>query len=398
MRYFIYQGNNNDCGFASLKMLLASTHKNKHYLNLKKPENKKGNFSIKDLIQIGKENGLILKAYQYEQKFELVEKDFSKFLAIINNENNNNHVVMIESFKDNKLTIYDPGVGIYKIEFNDFVSIWTGYTIEIEEVQKVKFSLPKVNITKNKLNIYEYIISILSLGCLLTGLYFIDDINKFYLPLILLSCFAILELIGKLLTVYKLKKVDTIYLENLSKISKDNFEEEYKNYNEFIKMHFTIKKSFITSLVVIGLISVLLILNSPFHAVILLLLLIIVIVDRFLIQRKNEQRKNELGNLEKQIFIEEDEHTKRYLLDTIHNSTYQYAFNEIARKCIYTFIVICCSLVMMLIQEVTSVNFVLFEIFILNYFVSHVDNSLKFASEKEQYDKLKAHFIDTFVN
>ena len=119
MRYFIYQGNNNDCGFTSLKMLLASTHKNKHYLNLKKPENKKGNFSIKDLIQIGKENGLILKAYQYEQKFELVEKDFSKFLAIINNENNNNHVVMVESFKDNKLTIYDPGVGIYKIEFND---------------------------------------------------------------------------------------------------------------------------------------------------------------------------------------------------------------------------------------------------------------------------------------
>ena len=48
--------------------------------------------------------------------------------------------------------------------------------------------------------------------------------------------------------------------------------------------------------------------------------------------------------MEKQIFIEEDEHTKRYLLDTIHNSTYQYAFNEIARKCIYTFIVICCFL------------------------------------------------------
>ena len=163
-------------------------------------------------------------------------------------------------------------------------------------------------------------------------------------------------------------------------------------------MHFTIKKSFITSLVVIGLISVLLILNSPFHAVILLLLLIIVIVDRFLIQRKNEQRKNELGKLEKQIFAEEDKHARRYLLDMIHNSTYQYAFNEIARKCIYTFIVICCSLVMMLIQEVTSVNFVLFEIFILNYFVSHVDNSLKFANEKERYNKLKAHFIDTFVN
>ena len=53
---------------------------------------------------------------------------------------------------------------------------------------------------------------------------------------------------------------------------------------------------------------------------------------------------------------------------------------------------------MMLIQEVTSVNFVLFEIFILNYFVSHVDNSLKFANEKERYNKLKAHFIDTFVN
>ena len=36
MTYFTYQGNDHDCGFACLKMLLATLNKNKSYLYLDK--------------------------------------------------------------------------------------------------------------------------------------------------------------------------------------------------------------------------------------------------------------------------------------------------------------------------------------------------------------------------
>ena len=58
MRYFTYQGNDYDCGFASLKMLLCYAHKTPKYLRLAKPEEKRSRYSYRDLLDIAARHGV----------------------------------------------------------------------------------------------------------------------------------------------------------------------------------------------------------------------------------------------------------------------------------------------------------------------------------------------------
>ena len=53
MKYFIYQGNDHDCGFAALKMLLANLAKDKSYLYIPKPA-KREYYTLEDLNDIAK--------------------------------------------------------------------------------------------------------------------------------------------------------------------------------------------------------------------------------------------------------------------------------------------------------------------------------------------------------
>ncbi|MCQ3035245.1 MAG: cysteine peptidase family C39 domain-containing protein [Bacilli bacterium] len=397
MKYFTYQGNSGDCGFAAMKMLLAESHKNKDYLRLKKPISKRRDYTIKDLIKIGEENGLLTKAFKYERKFDIIDKDSSKFLAIIKTEKDNNHVVMINKFTDYQLEIYDSESGIYEMEFENFLSVWTGYTIEIIEVQKTKFHLPRVNITNKLLKNYELIISLLSILMLVIGLFFLNDKTNIIIPLALLVGYSLMELVSRIFAIKQLQKVDSIYLKNLARIPTEEFESEYRNYNEFKKVHFTYKKNFVINLLIVGLIMVLLILNSPYHAAPLLVLLIVNIIDRFVLQKNNEKKRKQIDREEALLLKEPDSRNRYVMLDQIHKNTYNYVFNITARKLVYNFIVICCAVVMIMLQGVLSVNSLLFEFFMLNIYVEHLDQTIGFATEKDKYEKLLAHFIDTFV-
>ena len=62
MTYVCYQGNDHDCGFAALKMLLANKVHNKSYLYIKKPSKKK-DYTFQDLIRIAKSYGFVLSSF-----------------------------------------------------------------------------------------------------------------------------------------------------------------------------------------------------------------------------------------------------------------------------------------------------------------------------------------------
>ena len=49
MTYVCYQGNDRDCGFASLRMMMANKSRNKSYLYLEKPQKKK-DYTFYDII------------------------------------------------------------------------------------------------------------------------------------------------------------------------------------------------------------------------------------------------------------------------------------------------------------------------------------------------------------
>ena len=61
MKYFIYQGNDHDCAFAALKMLLAILAKDKSYLYIPKPT-KRAYYDLYEIAQLSKSYGVELEA------------------------------------------------------------------------------------------------------------------------------------------------------------------------------------------------------------------------------------------------------------------------------------------------------------------------------------------------
>jgi ABC-type bacteriocin/lantibiotic exporter with double-glycine peptidase domain len=95
MRYFTYQGNDYDCGFASLKMLLCYAHKTPKYLRLAKPEEKRSRYSYRDLLDIAARHGVVLTAYKLIDKGEIKKQKKWPILASLTSENGSLHLILL---------------------------------------------------------------------------------------------------------------------------------------------------------------------------------------------------------------------------------------------------------------------------------------------------------------
>lgn len=142
---------------------------------------------------------------------------------------------------------------------------------------------------------------------------------------------------------------------------------------------------------------VLLILNSPYHSIPLLILLIITVFDRFVLQRNSGKKVDEINSLEESVLKEKDIKNRYALLNQLHHNSYSYAFGISSRKCVYTFIIISCAFIMSTIQNTLTANALIFEFFMINVYFEYLDKLLGYVNEKNKYQKLLAHFIDTFV-
>lgn len=68
--HYVKQLTKDDCGFASLKNLLANLFKDSSYLNLKQDENH-GPYSYKEITEIAINEGVILKGLRFDKIEEL---------------------------------------------------------------------------------------------------------------------------------------------------------------------------------------------------------------------------------------------------------------------------------------------------------------------------------------
>ena len=88
MDCFIKQLKDNDCAFASLKMLLAYYSKNKEYLYLKQDLDVE-DYSLWDVIQIAKRYGVEIQGVKVKNLTDTLSLDFQPFLALLKEENSN---------------------------------------------------------------------------------------------------------------------------------------------------------------------------------------------------------------------------------------------------------------------------------------------------------------------
>ena len=381
-KYFCYQANDSDCGFASLKMLLAIRSKERGCLNIQK-KNKRTNYSFADLIAIAKDYGLSLAGYRYEKKDNVSVK--TPFLALLGH----NHLVVVTRLNSFSVTYLDPAKGKIKTHRDEFNQRWSGDTLEAEsdKTENIKLVTP---CKKTKLNslfpkLVNFILSTSSLASLLLGFFFIKDDAYIFIPLILLGVFISIELVQKWYLIKQINLFDIryapIYFNDNANINREDLIE----YNDFKKIYFTFENKIIISFAAA-------IINSPINALGVLFVLLMNVVSKMLFKNKDERQLDKIDRAEEGVIKSNNTSSADVLkICTLSN---KYAFNISIRKCVYSFLILLLSFFMMLYSKIASVNFLLFHFGLYYVLNTYIDTLVSYTDQKREYEKSKARFLD----
>ena len=386
MKYFTYQGSNHDCGFASLKMLLANLSNNKDYLHLKK-EGRKDNYSFLDLIKIGNEHGLTLKAYKYATSE--VNEIKTPFLALIDE----NHLVLVKENKRGKYLIYDPGKGIYKMKHSEFDQVWTGKTLEVVDYVKQDYHQKANRIMPIKTNLISLGISIVSLAAILVGFFFVKEDAYFFIPIICLAVFSISELVDNWYLIKELNFFDKKYIPLFFEYKEDDIKKQYQDYVKFKSDYFAYGRKFYSACIISALIIVVLVINNPLHSIACLSLICFILFERILFKRKDDDVKQNMSKNEDMLISYDNQNLIEDIL-LINQNANSFALSVSIRKCINTFVLVILSFTMMMVTHNISVNFILFHFGVFYVYFNNIEAIIMMGESGKEFSLAKARFLD----
>ena len=296
MNYFIYQGDDHDCGFTSLKMLFANLKKNKSFLYMKKWK-KKDALSVKDLVGEAKMHGLLLSSYSCDDDY--YQQLQTPSLTLIRN----NHVVMIKKVTPKKITYLDPEFGKVKVKKEDFMAIWCHIVIEVDSTEYV-VDPPKKrrSILPQKLKIFEAIFSVFSTAVLITTFYLLNNQQNALFSLIFIGLFLIFQVIENIIVFKEINFFDNQYIDPYFSRRKNKNKISYLEYVGFKQSFFTSSRSLLSSVLVALMITFLLVLNDFRNIFVLLALVLIKILELWLSSKPNDEKRYQIERYEEKCF------------------------------------------------------------------------------------------------
>lgn len=384
LNYFVYQGNNNDCGFAALKMLLALVNRSGTFLRLKKPA-KRENYTFSDLIEIGARYKLNLVAFRNNVKDLSLIK--TPCIALINE----NHAVLVRKITKSLVQINDPYIGPIKMNKNDFLEKWNGLSLEIQSFEKTKYVRNRSHILSPIIKLLYFLLSAIGVASLLAGLSLVKQGSHVIYPILLFSLFAVCELVDNWYLIKVIKYFDIKYLPIFFNNQKSINADQYKEYTLFKESYFTLDMKFLTSIFLISIISIVLIFNEPHNIIAILLLLTLCCLLKFIFSKRDFESLNYINSEENKLFKDGGDVKK---ITELSNKSCSYAFRLSTRRTIVIFFIIIMSLLLMIISKEISVNYIIFHFGL--YFILSVNfnNILDLDTTVNEYKKRKEHFID----
>ena len=391
-KYFCYQGNNHDCGFAALKMLLATVHENKSFLYLAKNKGKKGNYTFRELIDIAKENGVIMRAYECDNS--QLDKITLPCLALINS----NHVVMITSLSRKYIKISDPDKGMLKIKRASFEKTWRQRVLEISDVAEHCFHKQNflTEFPSHKNQVIKLIIKFVSTASILTGFFFVKEDSFVFIPIIFLVVFALLELVEKWYKIKEINFFDKTFIQKIFSRKENQNNKTYNLYNEFKKSYCLYFDEFITYSLSFALISFVLIINNPINSIAIIFILLSLLVKKLILGNKRNDQKREIALLEDGLSEAKEDYLS--IVDKCVSSANNFALKISFEKCIHSFLLIIICILSMIYCKTISVNFILFHFGAFYILSNNMESLISYKENIETYKRLEAQFIDHIDN
>jgi len=378
MKDFIYQINKNECGFACIKMLLASLYKDSRYLYLphKKPLNEK--YTLLELKDIAKEYGLVLSGYIVKYPDELIRSK-RPYILVTKLENGNGHCVLVKKSYKKFSYIYDPAIG-KKLVLNSklFSDCPNGFEVlQFEGLNKMSFKYEINDLISFKNKALLMTVEVLAILSYFIGAYFVDQKFNFIYPIIFVVVGVLFAVIYKSQAYIILKKFDDDYI----RFTYDpNLRLRRRNY---LLMHKT-KSGLLTSTnkIVLSLSSALavntiLILQNYYSIFVLLSSAIIVLIDYLLIVPIVRKRASNLEYLESNLLTKDPLDEESYLssYQTIKEKTYKIAGIIDMKKMIEIFILLIVTFFMSAMTNNANIYFVLFYFAMCLFTFTSLDNA-----------------------
>lgn len=383
MSLFVFQGNDSDCGFASLKMLLANLNHDRNYLHMPKGT-KKGGYSFHHLMEIASEHGLDLVPYRYDNN-EVTLK--APLLALFKGK----HLVLIKSIKRGRYKIYDPAIGIYTLTKKEFEEQWSKETLEVNDFAPEKCERIRHNVMPISKSIISHLFSLLSIALLMVGFFFIKVDSYIFIPIIFITGFAISELVDNWYLIKEYNSFDKMYIDKYFSREISNLKSTYYDYIMFKKDYFSFGRKIYSAIAIITIFIFVLVLNDVMNSIVLLSLLLVLIIEQLLFANKDQKAINEI-NLKKEKLCKSDDYIESIKEINLLSNSYALRFSAI--KCINTFIILIAAFTLMILTNNISVNFIIFHFGVYYVLFNNFEVMVNFSKNYRSYQKSKERFMD----
>ncbi|MBQ0008999.1 MAG: hypothetical protein KBS97_01830 [Firmicutes bacterium] len=386
MKYFIFQGNDHDCGFTSLKMLMAHERKDKSYLYMTKIL-KKDKFTVTDIVKEAGRHGMLLSSYSCDDSY--YEQLKVPSLTLIRN----NHVVVVKKITPKKITYYDPEFGKVTVKKDEFIAIWCRIVIEIESTEcMIEMTKIRRSILPLRLRILEAVAAVISTGILVGTFYLLNNEKNAVFSLLFLFLFLTAQIIENIIIYKEISFFDNKYIEpyfsrrmNCNKLS-------YLEFVGFKQNYFTKSRGLLSSALVAFMITFLLCFNDFRNVFALLALILLKLLELIVFSKSNDEKRYLIERYEEKCFS-----NKEQAVDYAHKANFlasQVVTENSIKQIFYIAVSFAFALGMMFFTGNSGCNYVIFH-FGLYYvgFNSYSQLIGGLSNRKEMY-KMECRFFN----
>ena len=390
--FYIPQIQKDDCGFACLKMVLASVHHDKNYLFLPQDETH-GYYSYSDLMEIGEKHGVIFDAIRSKNKLELVSCPKFPIIVAVSLKNGAKHAVVVTKASRNHVTYIDPRFGKNKMKFNDFISIWDGTMLLIKRVKKMKYPHPTLNPIKKKTHLALSFIQLLSATLAVFGVYFIKDGTPFYLPIIFLSLAIIMELLMRIFTYKVMKNLDE-YFFNEGRMPNSGFKEYLTRYEEYKKLVLSSPMNYLMTLIFTLALTAVILINDYRNILLVIVPVLLSLFRLIYINPSLKKKKQELEEVEAGLDYLSNGTELKNQARILHKKAYEYSYTDIICRYAFAIIIVVSTLLTMYFCSISSLPYLVFYVCLSMVLYRSFDQLISFDERILKFNLVKVKMIN----
>lgn len=387
--FYIAQLNESDCGFASLKMLLANLYEERDYLFIKQDE-EHGPYSYFDLIKIARNYNVKLEGFKFKNKHTF--KDWVEFPVIVTIERSGlNHAVTIIKKKRNKLLILDPDSSPKWVKIKDFIKIWDGTLLKVKKYDNDPSNKPHVLDFEKKIK-YKFVSQLVQIFislAFLAFLFFLNDSFSPYIAVIIGCSYLIGEILFRHILIKMMDNLDLACVGKLKKVPK-NSHVFLTRLNDYKQTLITDKISLISNIIMALSLIFLMVFNGYWNAIIVFTIIILTIVDSVVLKPFFNKKERYICEKEKELCNAKTNSEFQSVYAKIKKLSNKYAYFQYFKSVSILILILLTVFVILKLTNTISLTSLLFYFMISLYLKKSISIIFEVQSKRRAKDLLKA--------